>query len=122
MVIGSIVVIFWGNAILEIIAGEKYYEAGFVLKLLLPVIISSFYSMIYGWPVLGAVGKVKETTISTITAALFQLIIMFVLIIFNKFTIYSLAASCALSEVFLLIIRIKIYKDNSELFIRTNNN
>lgn len=122
MVIGSIVVIFWGNAILEIIAGEKYSEAGFVLKLLLPVIISSFYSMIYGWPVLGAIGKVKETTISTITAALFQLIIMFVLIMLNEFTIYSLAASCALSEVFLLIIRIKIYKDNSELFIRTNNN
>lgn len=110
MIIGTIVVLFYGERIMSFIGGTNYKDAGYVLKFLLPTIIVSFYSMLYGWPVLGALGRVKETTFSTIIAACIQLIGIIFIYKLNLFSLKSLAISCNISETFLLIIRWKYFK------------
>lgn len=73
MLIGSIIVIFASEIVMLIIGGDKYLDSSNVLRYLLPAFIFSFYSMVYGWPVLGAISKAKETTITTIIASIVQI-------------------------------------------------
>lgn len=116
MVIGSVIVIFFGKQIMLIIGGENYGYAGYILKLLLPVIVASFYSMLYGWPVLGAIGKVQQTTISTIVAAVIQVGGIIIIYCLGLFNLVSLALCCGISEIMLLVIRYGIFIKNKKSF------
>lgn len=108
--LGSLVVIFFGNKIMMIIGGESFYNAGFILKILLPVFIVSFYSMLIGWPVLGAQGKVRETTKTTIVSSVIQIVGIVLLIVFNRFDLLMLALCCDISELYLLISRLLLLR------------
>lgn len=109
MVIGSVIVMLFGEKIMLIIGGENYGYAGYILKLLLPVIVVSFYSMLYGWPVLGAIGKVRQTTVSTVVAAVIQLGGIIIIYCLGAFNLVSLALCCGISEIMLLVIRYCIF-------------
>ena len=114
--LGSVLVLFWGKPIMEMIGGQEYGYAGWIMKFLLPVLVVSFYSMLYGWPVLGCIGKVKETTITTVCAALVQVIGIIILIVINQLTLITLALCCCVSEFLLLILRLVIFSHNKASF------
>lgn len=116
MVAGTVLVIFGNEFIFRIIGGIKYEKAGITLIFLLPAFIFSFYSMLYGWPVLGAIEKSKETTISTVIAAVFQIIELLFLGIYNCFNLKTLAISCSVTEFLLFIIRVIIVYKNKDEF------
>lgn len=109
IVLGSVVVVLFGEQIMVVISGENYKYAGHILKLLLPVIVASFYSMLYGWPVLGAIGRVRQTTISTVVAATIQLGGILVIYCLGLFNLVTLALCCGISELSLFIIRYGIF-------------
>lgn len=116
MVIGSALVLLFGEQIMLVIGGEKYRYAGYILKLLLPVIVVSFYSMLYGWPVLGAIGKVRQTTISTVVAAVIQMVGIALIYCLGMFNLVSLAICCGISEIILLVIRCSIVLKSCKSF------
>lgn len=64
--------------------------------------------MLFGWPVLGAISKAKEVTITTILAAVVQITGLAVLIIFSKFTLVSIALVRCFSESVLLSTRLRM--------------
>lgn len=116
MIIGSAIVIFESETVMKIIGGCKYIEAGNVLRVLLPSFIFSFYSMIYGWPVLGVIGKIKETTTTTIIASIVQICGLAILVLSSRFNLYGLAITCSLSEIILFVARYFIYYRNKGFF------
>ena len=116
MFIGSVIVIFASETVLQIVGGDKYTYAGNVLRVLLSAFIFSFYSMLYGWPVLGVIGKEKETTATTIIAAIVQISGLGIMILSNRFSLYGLAISCSLSEITLFVTRYFIYYKNKGFF------
>lgn len=118
MSIGCCAVLFRAERLMSIIGGINYAEAGYILKLLLPAFVFSFYSMIYGWPVLGAVGKIKETTTTTIVASIIQIMGIGILIVSNNFCLFGLAICCSISETLLLVFRYVIYLRNKNFFIK----
>ena len=91
--------------ILTIVAGEKYAGAASIFRMLLPVIIMSFPVAILGWPALGAINKVKQTTLSTILGAVTQGFGLLILIITNSFTIINIAILRNISEFVMLSTR-----------------
>lgn len=91
LTIGAVVGFFTSKVILNILGGEKYVEAYVLLRCLIPLIYISFPSMLYGWPTLGAIGKVKQTSITTIVASIAQIIGLFLLILSNHFTLIAIA-------------------------------
>jgi PST family polysaccharide transporter len=66
--------------------------------------------------VLGAINKVKKTTVSTVIAAAIQIIGILLIYALNSFNLISLALCCCVSEIALLIIRLMIFKRNRKLF------
>lgn len=100
-------IVFWGSdLILAIIGGEQYIGVASLFRFFIPLLFISFYAMLFGWPVLGAIGKTKQTTITTVATAGAQISGLFLLIIFNKFTLVNLAILRAVTEAFMCAMRI----------------
>lgn len=103
--------------ILLILGGEKYLAAVPILRALIPLTFISFPALLFGWPVLGAIGKAKETSVSTIVAASIQILCLLILGLTNNFNILNIAHIRAISELSLLGMRIIFTYENKNLFI-----
>ena len=87
LLLGCTLAYFLARPVMLILGGESYLNAVPVFRLLIPVLFFGFFSIIFGWPTLGAIGKEKEVTISTVSSIIINIILLIVLIIFNKFNI-----------------------------------
>lgn len=76
---------------LLIIGGEKYVTAAPLLRAFIPLLFFSFPAMLFGWPALGAIGKEKETTTTTVITAGLQISGLAVLLLIGKFDVIYLA-------------------------------
>lgn len=103
--------------ILLILGGEKYLAAVPILRALIPLTFISFPALLFGWPVLGAIGKAKETSVSTIVAASIQILCLLILGLTNNFNILNIAHIRAISELSLPGMRIIFTYENKNLFI-----
>lgn len=109
--IGGIITFFGAKVIILIIAGNKYIPAIPYLRESVPLLIISFFSILFGWPLLGAIDKVRETTITTVSTAILQVLGLVVLIATQKFTIPSLIFIRTITELFMANFRILyVYK------------
>ena len=118
--IGCLFTYFVADYVVTIVAGLQYLPAGELLRYLTPVMFLGFFSMLYGWPVLGAIGKQTEVTCTTVSAALFQTIGLTVLWFTNSFTLFSLAVLRCFTEMFLFILRYRYFRNFKNLFIVKN--
>lgn len=91
--------------VIVLVSGEKYIGAAAVLRSLLPLLVISFLSMLFGWPCLGAINKQKQVTLSTVLAAVVQILVLVLLIIAGKLTLFTIAFARIISEVVLLLVR-----------------
>lgn len=114
--VGAVCGFFLSKTILYILGGEKYTDAYVLLRCLIPLIFISFPSMLYGWPTLGAIGKVKQTSITTIIAAAFQILGLFILIVFDIFTLINIAWLRFITELVLFGQRCFLTYKNKALF------
>lgn len=105
LVLGCVFTFGLGKIGLYIIGGAKYVQAVDILRILIPVIFFGFLSVLFGWPVLGAVGLQKQTTKSTIISILFQISVIIVLLIFDKITLFTIALTRSITEIILFGIR-----------------
>lgn len=104
--------------ILLIFGGATYAGAVPVFRLLLPLLIFSFPSMLFGWPSLGVVGKEKQVTLSTFCAAIFQVVGLILLVVIGGFTIYTVAILRCITEAVIMLIRLIFLLKNKEEFKR----
>lgn len=98
LVLGGLVTYFGAHLIMLIIGGSKYTIAACYLQQCVPLLVVSFYTLIFGWPSLGAIDKVRETTITTIIAAGLQVIGLAVLVIIKQLSLPSIILIRTLTE------------------------
>ncbi len=113
---GCLIVLFGAKYILVIAGSAKYAAAAPTMRALVPVLFFSFPAMLFGWPTLGAIGKVKETTTTTIEAAVVQLAGLAILGASGIFTTISVALLKSATEIFLFAFRIRYYLKYKEEF------
>lgn len=106
LILGCIALYFLAELAILIVSGEKYLDAVPILRLLIPVLLFSFPAMLFGWPSLGAIGRVKETTLTTVISAAFQCAGLGVLMAAGQFTIVNIALLRCATEAVLLSCRL----------------
>ena len=114
--VGCIFTIVVAKYALLILGGNKYIVATSLLRVLTISLFFSFPSMLFGWPTLGAIGKEKEATNTTVIAAIFQVVGLILLIVLDKFTVINIALLRGATEFLLFIIRYYITKKYKDLF------
>lgn len=105
---GCIICFAFADFAMLIVGGSKYLNAATLFRYLVPILFFSFPAQLYGWPTLGAIGMVRETTASTVVVATIQVLGIFFLVLINGFTLIHLAILRTVTEVCLLIMRMFI--------------
>lgn len=100
-----------------ILGGEKYVVAAPVFRWMIPILFFSFPAQIYGWPTLGAIGKVKETTASTVIASIAQILGLVILIAVGQLNLISMAIVRFSTEALLMVVRMLFTYANRKNFI-----
>lgn len=103
--LGCICTFIMAKYALLILGGTQYVAAASILRALVPVLFFSFLSMLFGWPALGAIGRQKETTISTVITAFVQILGLVLLVISNNFTLLNIAILRGITEILLFVLR-----------------
>ena len=114
--LGCVFCFFAAEPALWIIGGEKYTVAADVFRWLIPVLFFCFPVQLYGWPTLGAVGKVKETTLSTVIAAVAQVVGLLALAFSGYLTLVSMAILRFSTEALMMTIRMWFTYRNRKCF------
>lgn len=104
--IGCIALYWLAGLAVQIIAGDEFLAAVPVLQCLIPVLLFSFIAQMFGFPLLGALGRQKQTSFTTLIAAAAQVLGLIILIIFDQFTLVSLCVLRNITEVILMVLRI----------------
>lgn len=107
VVLGCVFTIAIAEYVLVIVGGVQYAAATTVFRLLVPILLFSFPSIMLGWPTLGGIGKAKEVTTSTIVTAIFQVAGLVLLGIMGQFTLVTLAVLRSVTECVLLGTRLR---------------
>lgn len=119
IVVGCAFVFVVAKPALVILGGEQYTDAYVLLRWMIPILFFSFPVQVYGWPTLGAVGKTKEVTASTIIAAAAQIAGLLVLGLTNHFTVINLAILRFSTEALMMYIRMFfVYKNKNEFSLQ----
>lgn len=103
--LGCLVTYFCAPLAIFIVGGEKYMNAVPILRILIPVLFFSFPGMVLGWPTLGAIDRVTETTITTVVTAIVQVIGLVILISVERFSLINIAILRGGTEFLMLLLR-----------------
>lgn len=105
---GSAVLFYGSKLIVTIIAGYKYVVVAKYLKEAVPLIIISFFSILFGWPLLGCINKAREVTFTTVVTGILQVVGIALLIISHNFTFTYLLLVRTVTELFMALYRVSI--------------
>lgn len=117
--IGTIAFLCLSNVIMLVLGGSEYLDGSYVIALVSPVLWFSYPAVLLGFPVLAAVGRIKQLTTSSVVSALFHIVGLFVLAGGGWFTIANVAILRCCTEGVLCFIRVafvmKYKKDKYEV-------
>lgn len=102
---GCIFTVIVAKYALLIIGGKQYVDAAGLLRALTPVLFFSFPAMLLGWPTLGAIGKAKQVTATTIITAVAQVLGLLLLGLTGKFGIIEIALLRGFTEMIMMLSR-----------------
>ena len=110
VLVGCLICYFAAPLIVHIAAGDKYTAAIPIFRLMLPMLLFAFPAMLCGWPALGAIGKVRQTTLTTIIAACTQCAGLGILILAGLFTLPCIAVVRDITEGVFMAARVGFVK------------
>lgn len=105
VIIGTIAFCYLSDIVVLILGGEEYLPGSYLLVLVSPILIFSYPAVMLGFPVLAAVGWVKQLTITSVSSCVFQVAGLILLAATGNFTIEAVAAVRCGCEAVLMVTR-----------------
>lgn len=104
---GTVCFALLANPIMLLLGGPTYLQGSYILVFLSPVLFFGFFGMLYGWPVLGAAGKVKELTSATMISASFSVASLLLLACIGEASITLIAIIRVATEMLMCGLRLR---------------
>lgn len=105
VLLGSVLSAVIAEPLLLLVGGKEYLAAVPVFRYLVPVLVFSFPGILLGWPTLGSIEKQKQVTITTVFAAMFQVVGLAILAVAGFFTLVNIVNLRWITELFLMAMR-----------------
>ena len=87
LVLGIVAYCALSKPIMLVLGGPEYVGGAHVMWMISPIFIFSFYGILIGWPVLGAMGHVKELTVSTLFTGIVNVVSLLALYLAGLITL-----------------------------------
>lgn len=121
IILGTIGLYYLSDFIILTISGEDYLNAVPMFKAMLPLIIVTLPTYLLGYPILGAMGKMKEANLSVLYSSIFHVFGIIFLYINSAITVISIIRLTCITEYLVLLIRIyyvtRGFKENEKNII-----
>jgi PST family polysaccharide transporter len=111
--IGCIGLFIFSEPIVTFICGKDYIDASPIFRLMIPFIVTTLPSYIFGYPVLGSLGKIRSANTSVMIGAAFHIAGLTVLFLTKRISFAMVVLLTGLTEIIVFFIRFTV-------FIRTN--
>lgn len=113
---GCILAYFLAKPVMILLGGEEYLNAVPIFRLLIPSLFFGFFAIILGWPTLGAIGKSKQVTVSTVIGITTNIMLLIYLIITKSFTLINVAIIRDITEFIFFAVRLYFFNKYKHLF------
>lgn len=105
IILGCILLYFIAAPVVNIVCGHGYEDAVPVMRAMLPLIVISLPTYLFGYPILGSLGKIKIANTSVIVGALFHILGLFVLYLCGILNFISVPILTFVTEIIVFVIR-----------------
>lgn len=106
LVLGIVAYCALSKPIMLVLGGPEYVGGAHVMWMISPIFIFSFYGILIGWPVLGAMGHVKELTVSTIFTGIVNVVSLLALYLAGLITLDVICVARWGCDALLLLVRV----------------
>ncbi|MBC1558799.1 oligosaccharide flippase family protein [Listeria booriae] len=116
LIIGCIVLGIYANPFMAWFLGPAFYDAGSILRILLPIIAMTPLVYLLGFPTLSPMGLARHANLSTMISAVVQMIGLSLLFFTGFFTVHTLCYVTLVSQFTVLLYRGFIVWKNRHIF------
>lgn len=106
LVLGIVAYCALSKPIMLVLGGPEYVGGAHVMWMISPIFIFSFYGILIGWPVLGALGHVKELTVSTLFTGIVNVVSLLALYLAGLITLDVICVARWGCDALLLLVRV----------------
>lgn len=106
LVLGIVAYCALSKPIMLVLGGPEYVGGAHVMWMISPIFIFSFYGILIGWPVLGAMGHVKELTVSTLFIGIVNVVSLLALYLAGLITLDVICVARWGCDALLLLVRV----------------
>ena len=106
LVLGIVAYCALSKPIMLVLGGSEYVGGAHVMWMISPIFIFSFYGILIGWPVLGAMGHVKELTVSTLFTGIVNVVSLLALYLSGLITLDVICVARWGCDALLLLVRV----------------
>lgn len=108
MFIGCLTLFIFSEKIVLVLFGRNFIEGVIIFKLMIPLIFITPFSYILGFPTLSPLGLSKYANLSTVYAAIIQVLLLLFSIVLNIFSLKLLCIISVISESFVVLFRLYV--------------
>lgn len=106
LILGTVAYCALSKPIMLVLGGPEYVGGAHVMWMISPIFIFSFYGILIGWPVLGAMGHVKELTVSTLFTGIVNVVSLLALYLTGLITLDVICVVRWGCDALLLLVRV----------------
>lgn len=106
LVLGIVAYCALSKPIMLVLGGPEYVGGAHVMWMISPIFIFSFYGILIGWPVLGAMGHVKELTVSTLFTGIVNVVSLLAIYLAGLITLDVICVARWGCDALLLLVRV----------------
>ncbi|MRF68180.1 oligosaccharide flippase family protein [Escherichia coli] len=114
LTIGTSIIYYFAQDIITLIFSTDFIDATPTLRVLLICIIVNFIGVNFGYPAFSIINRIDLANKTVIAGSLLQLVLILFLYTNNLVSAYSIAVSVLITEGFVMLSRIIIYKHYSK--------
>jgi PST family polysaccharide transporter len=107
--IGCMILFIFSKPIIVFICGKDYADAASVFRTMIPFIILTLPSYLFGYPVLGSLDKIHSANVSVMIGAVFHVAGLVVLYLTRKINFVAVVLLTGLTEIIVLSIRFTVF-------------
>jgi polysaccharide transporter, PST family len=106
ILVGTVILFFLAEPIVLLMAGENYLDAVVIFRALLPIVLITLPVYLLGFPVLGAMNRMRDANLSVIFASVYHLMGLSVLFYYGNINFINVAFLTFSTELIVLIYRL----------------
>lgn len=106
IILGCTVLFFIAPQFIKIICGNGYSDAVPVFRAMLPLIVISLPTYLFGYPLMGALGILNIANLSVIIGSVFHILGLVLLFVFNSLNFISVSILTFLTEIVVFSVRV----------------